>query len=145
MRTIAEIEVTPAGSLWIDVLTDPPGLAIRRQDAGLVHVEVGEIGDLMKALALAAMELAELDTGPRFTLGYLSAIGRTREELAKGQLISNTLDWLEGVARRSAKQRGLILPAEFDESPIADPNDPDQAAGNPDDFYDGGEQHSDVW
>ena len=60
MRTIAEIEVTPGGGLWVDVLTDPPKLAIRRRGGGLVHVESGELGQLLEVLTLAAGELVAL-------------------------------------------------------------------------------------
>jgi hypothetical protein len=82
-----------------------------------------------------------------FIVGYLSAIKQIRRELANGGAIGDVLDRLETTARGSARRQGLILmdeqaqAGEFDESPIAG----DRAAGKPDDFYDGGERHSDVW
>jgi hypothetical protein len=60
MRTVVEIEVTPGADLWVDVLMDPPGLAIRRRGAGLVRVEPGEVSDLIQVLSLAGMELQAL-------------------------------------------------------------------------------------
>jgi hypothetical protein len=95
MRTIAEIQVVPQGTLWVDIRLDPPTLAIRRQGGGLVTIDQAEVSDLIQSLALAALELQA-----------------TKAE-AEG----------------------------YDESPIAG----DDAAGNPDEFYDGGERHPDVW
>jgi hypothetical protein len=96
MRTMAEIQVVPQGTLWVDIRLDPPTLAIRRQGGGLVTIDQAEVSDLIQSLALAALELQATKAG------------------AEG----------------------------YDESPIA--GDP-ATAGNPDDFYDGGERHSDVW
>jgi hypothetical protein len=51
MRTITTIEVIPGGTLYVDLLKDPLKLVIRRQDAGRVHIEVGELSHLTAVLA----------------------------------------------------------------------------------------------
>lgn len=60
MRTIAEIEVTPMGTLYVDVLRDPPALDIRRGGGGLVHIDAGELQPLIDVLIQAGVELAVL-------------------------------------------------------------------------------------
>lgn len=78
MRTVMTIEIgprpprggegsdstlSPKGTLFLDVLVDPPALAIRREGGGLVRVEARELRHLVEALRLAAGDLAVLAGG----------------------------------------------------------------------------------
>ena len=48
------IEIEPSvGTLFVDILGDPPGLAIRRVDTGLVRVEDYELRRLIEVLTRA--------------------------------------------------------------------------------------------
>lgn len=56
MKTIATGRIGEEGeaTLFVDILADPPGAAIRRQDGGLVRIEAGELDDLIQTLIRAA-------------------------------------------------------------------------------------------
>jgi hypothetical protein len=86
MRTIAEIQVVPQGTLWVNVQLEPPALAIRRAGAGLVQIDPAEVSDLIQALALAALELQAEDI-------------RTDEE----KDTDDRLDWIEWLHGRPDK------------------------------------------
>lgn len=101
-------------------------LRIVRKAGGLVHVRKDEIARLINALAAGDLELER---------GAMTAEAedyRTDEE----KDADDRQDWLEWLHGKPDQPGG------FDESPIAGEDD---AAGKPDDFYDGGERHSDVW
>lgn len=57
-KTIMTVEIND--TLFVDVLTDPPGIAIRRVGAGLVRIEPREVRYLSDVLCLAGGDLAAL-------------------------------------------------------------------------------------
>ncbi len=154
MRTVAELQAQPQSTLWVDIQLDPPALAIRRKGGGLVQIDQAEVSDLITTLSLATLELQALKAE--------TDDARTDEE----KDADDRLEWLEwlhgtpdepacpncGVPMTNKDQRtgeswcywcSARASAEFDDSPIA--GEDSDVAGKPDDFYDGGEEHSDVW
>lgn len=63
MRTTATIEIENSNrTLFLDLLDDPPGLALRRVDGGLVRIEAAEAEFLAFALILAVRDLERMAT-----------------------------------------------------------------------------------
>jgi hypothetical protein len=75
MQTIVTLPIAhqpDRATLFLDVVTDPPGVTIYRQDAGLVHIEPGEIGLLISTLMSATVEIVPLLGGKCCHCGRLA-------------------------------------------------------------------------